>query len=86
MPTTTEPIRSRYLPIWLELKEKGKCKLAAPPALHPRIIKAVKKRRNKDIAFSYAIAEDHKKAKLHFESKGSFLYITLYISIGLSEL
>jgi hypothetical protein len=80
------PIKSRYLPIWNELKEKGKCRLAAPPALHPRIIKAVKKRRNQDIAFSFLIAEDHKKARLHFESKGSFLSITLHISIGLSEL
>lgn len=74
------------MPIWKELKEKGKCRLTAPPVLHERIKKAVKKRKDKDIAFAFTLAEDHKKAKLHFKSTGAILEITLHTSIGLSEL
>lgn len=85
MPATTPQV-SRYLPIWNELKDKKKCRLVAPITLHPRIIKAVKKRKDRDIAYSYQLAENCQKAKLHFKSNGNVIEITLHISIGLSEL
>lgn len=91
MPTDTRyiPPTSRYTPIWRELKTKGKVRLTAPTILHKRIIKAVKKRKDKDLAYRFSLSEDHKKARLVFETdpiNPTILVIHLNVSIGLSEI
>jgi len=68
---------SRYLPIWKELKAKGKCRITAPPTAHRRIIKAVKKRRDKDTEFLYELAESNKSHRLRIEIAGSIITFTL---------
>jgi len=55
-----------YLPIWETLKAQNKCTITAPPHFHKRIIKAVKKRRDKDIAFLYTLKEAGRKHKITY--------------------
>lgn len=68
---------SRYLPIWLSLRKTGKCSITAPPHHHKRIIKAVKKRRDKDIAYRYALAEKNQSHRLKFVIEGTVIHFTL---------
>lgn len=41
----------KYESIWLKLKSEGKCLVAAHPALHKRIKKAVTKEKYRDVKF-----------------------------------
>lgn len=74
---------SRYLPIWKQLKEKGHCRITAPPQFHTTIIKAVKKRRDKDLAFRYQLQEEHKEHKIQFKIEGTVIrfYLSIYLTI-----
>lgn len=83
---TIEQQTSRYLPIWLQLKTKKECKVTAPPHFHMRIIKAVKKRRDKDVAFLYQLAESGHKHFIKFKIEGSVIHFTLRIELSLSAL
>ncbi len=71
--------RSRYSPIWETLKVNGECRITATPALHPRIIKAVIKRKNVDIAYKHTLLSESipKKAKLQYHIQGSLITFTL---------
>jgi len=63
--------QSRYSPIWNQLKETGVCRIAAPRCLHPRLIKAVIKRKDVDLEYKYQLAEQFKTARLEVaEDKG----------------
>jgi hypothetical protein len=80
-------IPSQYQPIWDALKREHKVRLVAPTVLHARIFKAVKKRRNLDLAYKLECSELHKKPKLWCESDGNVLTIgikfhTYYNSTG----
>lgn len=75
---------SRYLPIWLELKEKGTCRITAPPHFHARIIKAVKKRRDKDTAFLYELAESHRKHRIGYRINGTVISFTLKTELSIT--
>lgn len=77
---------SRYLPIWLELKEHGICRITAPPVFHRRIVKAVKKRRDKDLAFLFYLKEDHKQHTIKYKVEGSVITFTLHISLSIRGL
>lgn len=46
-----------YSDIWNVLKTKGKCKVAAHPALHRRIIHAVVNKKYYDTAFKFEMTE-----------------------------
>lgn len=77
---------SRYLPIWISLKETGECRITAPPVFHSRIIKAVKKRRDKDLAFLYLLHESHRKHTIKYKIDGSVIHFTLRIELSLRGL
>lgn len=77
---------SRYLPIWLQLKEKKSVAITAPPQFHIRIIKAVKKRRDKDVAFLYQLAESGHKHFIKFKIEGTVIRFTLRIELDISAL
>ena len=77
---------SRYLPIWIELKQHGICRITAPPHFHKRLIKAVKKRRDKDLAFLYNLQEDNKKHTIKYSIDGSVIIFTLKIELSLHGL
>ena len=74
---------SKYLPIWNQLKETGECKVTAPPQFHKKIIKAVQKRRDRDPAFLYQLAEANRLHKIQARVSGTVITFTLttYISI-----
>ena len=44
----------KYQPIWNEIKQKKKCSVSAHPLLFKRIIKAVVKEKDRDLAFKIA--------------------------------
>lgn len=70
---------SRYQPVWEVLKTKGEAILIADPALHPRLKKALYKRKTKDLTYKFILFESHKKAKLSAKSEGNKLILTLTI-------
>lgn len=77
---------SRYLPIWLKLKRDKKCDVTAPPQFHIRIIKAVKKRRDKDTAFLYQLAESGHKHFIKFRIEGTVIHFSLRIELSINSL
>lgn len=72
---------SRYTPIWNKLKLDGTCKIAAHPALHARIVKAVKKRKNEDLAFKFSISESQKVSRLTFKATASEIIFYLKVKV-----
>lgn len=53
----TPPKVSRYLPVWNKLKTEKICKLTAPVIYHRTIIKMIKNRRDKDLAYRFQQSE-----------------------------
>lgn len=82
MPT---PI-SMYQPIWDALKRDAVCKITAPKALHRRIIKAISKRKNEDVAYKYMMGELGKRATLKYVIENSVITFTLVKTIGVDDL
>ena len=54
----------QYEPIWLKLKENNKASISAAPALHRRIIQAVRKEKARDIGWRYLVKENKKRYEL----------------------
>ena len=71
---------SKYYPIWEKLKKELRCDVAAVPALHARIKKAVVKRKDRDLAFKLYIADQGKYATLISKSEGSVIKFKLLIT------
>lgn len=68
---------SQYEPIWITLKSERKCRITAPVALHKRIIKAVTKRKNLDIAYKVEREESGFKDELNYVCNQSTVMFTL---------
>jgi len=66
---------SDYDPIWFKLKRDRVVSITANRLLHPRIIKAVTKRKWLDIG--YKLQCDPLYAKLHVSRKGSVITFSL---------
>lgn len=75
-----------YEPIWDKLKKDKKVTLVSVPALHKRIIKAVKKEKNMDILFKFECSQNCKKARLISKVDGKKLTFMLKLSIGMDDL
>jgi len=69
----------KYQPIWNALNKPPSytATLAADPALHARIIKAVIKEKDMDKGWALLMLEDKKKFKLAYASQGKILSFTL---------
>lgn len=70
-------IPSRYQPIWDKLKAELSATIVAPPHLHKRIIKAVIRRKDIDLAYKFICSNSHKRAKLIYEIKGNAITFSL---------
>ena len=70
-------VPSKYQPIWNQLKQKHIVSLVAPPIIHKRIIKAVIRRKDLDIAYKFECAELHKRAKLYHSIEGNTITFIL---------
>ncbi len=68
-----------YQPIWLELKEKHKARIAADSRMFRRIEKAVSKEHQIDLAFKYSLAESRSVAKIEFIRSKFELRMVLHI-------
>lgn len=78
----------KYEPIWIDLKKKKFVRIAAHPALHRRIIKAVIKEKDMDIGFKFELSEVRQKAKLGYRKVHSEIQFFLQVvkKIGLEDL
>lgn len=52
---------SKYLPIWNRLKQTKLCKITAPINQHRKIIKMVRRTRDRDTEYLYELAEQNKE-------------------------
>lgn len=77
---------SRYTPIWEELKVKRVIALAVPPQLHRRVIKAVIRTKDEDVAFKFQAAEEHRKYTLEYKIEQAKITFTLKCELKLSAL
>jgi hypothetical protein len=79
---------SKYLPIWNKLKADKHVSVALPPPFHRRLIKAVIKRKDEDLAHKFLLSEAGKKQYLSYEIKDSVIHFKLstYYLNGLGEL
>lgn len=80
---------SRYLPIWNKLKTENKVSVALPQPLHRRLIKAVIKRKDEDLAFKFLLSEEcaGRRAKLQYSIQENVVHFRLiYFTNGLGDL
>lgn len=79
---------SQYLPIWNKLKADRKVSVALPPPLHRRLIKAVIKRKDRDLAHKFLLSEEGKRQYLSYTIVDSVIHFKLstYYLNGLGEL
>jgi hypothetical protein len=71
-------IPSKYLPIWNTLKATSTATVVTHPCLHRRIKKAVIRRKDEDLAYKFALGEQHKRAKLSTRIEGNAIIFTLH--------
>lgn len=69
----------KYQPIWEAIRDNpsNTTKLAADPAMHDRIIKAVIKEKHLDKGWALLMLEDKRKYKLQYSSKNNILAFAL---------
>jgi len=82
----TTPYSSRYNPVWEILKKDNTVAIAAMPQLHKRVIKAVLKRKNLDIAFKFSQAELGYRCKIEYQITGNTIIFSLKRKLRLSAL
>lgn len=66
-----------YQPIWETLKQYNTVTIQANPSAHPRIIKAVAKEKDKDLAYRLLIAESYQRSVLKSKINGNQVSFTL---------
>jgi hypothetical protein len=66
-----------YEPAWIELKKKGRVRLAVPRPLHRRVIKAILKEKNQDLAYKLEMLEKKTRLKITYEQQDSVITIIL---------
>lgn len=78
----------KYEAAWIQLRDRPNepLKIAAHPAMHQRIFKAVVKEKDSDLVFKFLMKEDGKFSKLTRKSNGGQLVITIKFYLGLSDL
>ena len=79
-------VPSKYQPIWNAIKQNKTATIVAPQILRRRIIKAVIKRKDIDIAYKFLCAEKHYKAKLLYKIEGNTIQFTLITQSYLNSL
>lgn len=72
--------KSKYSPIWESLKKDKSCRITAPTPLHARIIKAVIKRKDLDLAYKLELGEANSRARLGYARNGSIIRFWLVVT------
>ena len=68
-----------YQPIWENLKQHKTVTIQANPSAHPRIIKAVSKEKDKDLAYRLLVAESYQRAVMRAKINGNQITFILDI-------
>ena len=76
----------KYQPAWEKLKLENIVRIAAHPAVHARILKAVIKEKDMDLVYKMKMADDCKSAIISHKRNSGELVIRLKHTIGLSDL
>lgn len=78
----------KYQPIWKQIKLTNTASIAADKSAHARIIKAVRKEKNKDIGWKLLLGEKGVKYELHNKIEGKIItfYLVDISPINLSDL
>lgn len=63
----------QYEAIWLRLKKDSSVRIAAPAALHRRIVKAVTKEKDMDVVYKMEMIGKNIRVYLKHESEGGVL-------------
>jgi hypothetical protein len=61
----------KYAPIWDELKAKGHCTTAIPKPLIPRVIRAIRDMKFRDVAYKILKESSGKQVRMETEIEGS---------------
>ena len=69
---------SKYLPIWNALKQNHICRITAPIIQHKKIIKMVRRTRDKDTEYLYELAEKHKTNLIRAEVSHTVITFRLF--------
>lgn len=77
---------SQYRGAWETLKLKGKVVLASPSGFHRRIIRALQKQKNQDIAYKFQLAESNQRAIFVSKSEGNMIKVFLRLESKLLDL
>lgn len=80
---------SRYQATWEHIKARGFVRLRAEPKYHKRIVKALRKRKDLDLAFKYECEEVGKRYRLCctvLQADSSIIEFTLQRTIGIRDL
>ena len=72
---------SRYAPAWEKLKAERKVILVAPKGSHNRIVKGIKRRRDKDVLFLFRIRNDGMTHKITVTSEANVLTLVLSLIV-----
>jgi hypothetical protein len=67
----------KYQPIWEAIKQSTTASLAADPSAHYRIIRAVRKEKDKDLCWKLECSEAGERYRLEDKSEGSLLSFIL---------
>jgi hypothetical protein len=78
------PKPRKYYPAWVKLKRDKVIKIAAHPAFHARILKAVIKEKDMDVMYKYEMSEACRRAVISYTKNASELTIKLNISVDTS--
>lgn len=77
-----------YQPAWNQLKNNPTepLKIAAPKKFHARIIKAITKEKDMDVAYKLVMYEAGKRVRLRTHSDHNLLTFTLTFTVGFEDL
>lgn len=67
----------QYEGAWLQLKQRGKLRLAAPPGLHRRIIKAITKEKDMDLGFKLLMMDKFLRVVMQHRSENGVIHLWL---------
>jgi hypothetical protein len=79
---------NKYLPIWNALKRNGSCRITAPTNQHRKIIKMVRRTRDRDLEYLYMLSESNRihQIKASITPNSNIITFTLTERINLNGL
>lgn len=67
----------QYEPAWIELKKKGKVRLAVPKGLHRRVVKAILKEKYMDAGYRLLMLESKIRLRIEYVCEHNVITLEL---------